>query len=162
MDWLETLIFAALATFKFAMAVPFFILEEKLSFWEGLLFSISSGTFGVILFMYLSTRLLQAWRWIQKKLGIWRNVRPKKIFTRKNRRIVWLKSRYGLIGIAVLTPILLSIPLGCFLAVRFYKNKRKVFLYMLGGIILWSFIFATSASIIIKLLKSIQVAFALL
>jgi len=156
------LIFAALATFKFAMAVPFFILEEKLSFWEGLLFSISSGTFGVILFMYLSTRLLQAWRWIQKKLGIWRNVRPKKIFTRKNRRIVWLKSRYGLIGIAVLTPILLSIPLGCFLAVRFYKNKRKVFLYMLGGIILWSFIFATSASIIIKLLKSIQVAFALL
>lgn len=144
------------------MAVPFFILEEKLSFWEGLLFSISSGTFGVILFMYLSTRLLQAWRWIQKKLGIWRNVRPKKIFTRKNRRIVWLKSRYGLIGIAVLTPILLSIPLGCFLAVRFYKNKRKVFLYMLGGIILWSFIFATSASIIIKLLKSIQVAFALL
>ena len=42
---------------------------------------------------------------------------PKKIFTKRNRMIVRLMDRYGLIGIAVITP-LLSLPLGVFIAGR--------------------------------------------
>lgn len=158
MDWLETLIFAILATIKFAVAVPFFILEEKLSFWEGLIFSLASGTFGIILFMFISRWVLQGWKWLKNALGI--RTRKRRKFNRRVRRMVRLKSRYGLIGIALLSPILISIPVGCFLAVRYYKNTRKVFLYMEAGVILWSLIFATSASLILKLLKSLQLALA--
>lgn len=159
MDWIETLLFAILATLKFAVAVPFFILEEKLSFWEAITFGICSGAFGIILFMYLSSRLLNALTWARKKLGIKRK-QKRKIFTRRTRWFVYIKSRYGLPGIAVLSPILLSFPVGCFLAVRFYKNKRKIFIYMLGGVILWSVIFASFASLITKLIKTIQLAVA--
>lgn len=156
MDWLETLLFALLATFKFAVAVPFYILEERLSFWEALIFSLSSGTFGIILFMYLSTRILRIWEWIKAKTGLFQKKKERRVFTRKNRRLVRIKSRYGLPGIAFLSPFIISLPVGCFLAVRFYKNKRKVFFYMLAGVVFWSLIYSAFASIIVKLLKSLE------
>lgn len=158
MDWIETILFALLATFKFAVAVPFYIVEEKMTFWEGLIFSLSSGIFGIFLFMYLSSKIIQAWEWFKNKTGWFKRKIPKKVFTRKSRRLVRMKSRYGLVGIALLSPFIISLPIGCFLAVRFYKNKRKVFLYMTGGVILWSLIYDTSATLFIKLLKTLELA----
>lgn len=158
MDWIETILFALLATLKFAVAVPFYIVEEKMTFWEGLIFSLSSGIFGIFIFMYLSSKIILAWEWFKAKTGWFKRKKPKKVFSRKLRRLVRIKSRYGLIGIALLSPFILSLPVGCFLAVRFYKNKRKVFLYMTGGVIIWSLIYDTSATLFIKLLKTLELA----
>ena len=64
--------------------------------------------------------------------------KPKKIFTRKNKIIVTVKKRFGLLGIALLTPSLFSIPIGCFLAVRYFKDKQRIVIYMFGSILFWS------------------------
>ncbi len=158
--WIETFIFLLLASVKFAIAVPFFILENKLTFLQGFLFGVSSGLFGILTFMFLSTIILRFWHWLKEQLGIKRR-KPQKVFTKRSRMMVRIKSKYGLAGIALLSPIIISIPIGVFLAMRYFKNKNKVFLYMWGGVILWSLIFASSASLIIKIFKTLDLALAI-
>lgn len=155
--WLETIIAALIATLKFALTVPFFIIREKLTFWESLIFGISSGTFGIILFMFLSARILNFWEWFKTKTGLLKRKKPKKVFTKRTRRWVKFRTKYGLVGIALASPFFLSLPVGCFLAVRYYKNKREIFLYMFGGVVIWSFVYATFGSAIVKLIKSLSV-----
>jgi hypothetical protein len=157
--WLETFIFLLLASVKFAVAVPFFILENKLTFLQGFLFGVSSGLLGILTFMFLSTLILRFWHWLKEQLGI-KRTKPKKIFTKRSRMMVRIKSKYGLAGIALLSPIIISIPVGAFLAMRYFKNKKKVFLYMFGGVLLWSLIYASSASLVIKILKTLELALA--
>jgi hypothetical protein len=66
------------------------------------------------------------------------NKNQKRIFTKRNRRIVSIFRKYGLFGITFLTPVLLSIPLGTIIANSLEKNKRKIFLYMFISILFWS------------------------
>lgn len=157
--WLETLLFLLLASVKFAVAVPFFILENKLTLLQGLLFGVSSGILGILTFMFLSTVILKFWHWLKEQLGI-KKTKPKKVFSKRSRMMVRVKNKYGLAGIALLSPIIISLPVGAFLAMRYFKNKKQVFLYMLGGVILWSLIYASSASLIIKILKTLDLALA--
>lgn len=101
-----------------------------------ILTSCAGAIFSAIIFTYLSDGIINWWnklkdRWFSKKS-------EKKYFTKSNRRIVKIKNRFGLIGIAALTPILLSIPLGAFLAERFYKDKKKVIIYISISSIFWS------------------------
>ncbi|MBW7936796.1 MAG: hypothetical protein H3C71_06615 [Flavobacteriales bacterium] len=147
-----------MASVKFAIATPFYILENKLSFGEALLFALCSGVFGILVFMFLSTKLLRAWEWLMEKIGANKNKKKKKIFTKRNRMLVRMKNKYGLAGIALLSPIIISIPVGAFLAVRYFKDKKKIFLYMLTGVVLWSLIFSSSASAIIKIMHKLGVA----
>ena len=64
--------------------------------------------------------------------------KTQQIFTRKNKAIVRVKKRFGLTGIAFLTPVLFSMPLGCFLAVRYFKGKQKIIAYVFGSVVFWS------------------------
>ncbi len=70
-------------------------------------------------------------------------VKKKRIFTKRNRRIVKLKVKYGLLGVALLTPILLSIPIGTFVATKIINNKKKIILYMSISVLLWSVLLTT-------------------
>ena len=155
--WVETIIAVLIASFKFAITVPVFIIREELSFGESLLFGISSGTFGIIVFMFLSSGILNFWNWFKRKTGLFKRKKPRRKFSKKSRRWVKIKSRYGLVGIAFLTPFLLSIPVGCFIATRYYKNKKKVFLYMFLSVVFWSLIFASFGSVILQVFDSIKV-----
>ena len=55
--------------------------------------------------------------------------------------MVRIKQKYGLIGIALTTPFLLSIPVGVFLVVRYYRASRVKFLYLIASNVLWSVIY---------------------
>lgn len=156
-NWIETIIAALIASFKFAITVPFFILKEKLSFTESLLFGITSGTFGIIVFMYLSSGILNLWNWFKRKTGLFKRRKPKRVFTKRSRRWVKIKSKYGLFGIAAITPFILSIPIGCFIAMRYYKNKKKIFIYLFISVVFWSVIFALFGSAILKIVNSVKV-----
>lgn len=70
--------------------------------------------------------------------------RKKKIFNPRNRRLVRIWSEWGILGIAFITPVLLSIPLGTIITTRLVHNKKKVFIYMFCSILFWS-ILITSA-----------------
>lgn len=64
--------------------------------------------------------------------------KPKKIFTKRNRIIVKVWRKYGLLGIAVLTPVLFSIPVGTVLACYFERKRYKVYLYLFTSVIIWA------------------------
>jgi hypothetical protein len=61
----------------------------------------------------------------------------KQKFTRRNRMIVRLKNNYGLWGIVITTPVLLSIPVGAFLASHYFPRNKRMVLYMLASIVAW-------------------------
>lgn len=100
--------------------------------------SCTGAVFGTVVFTYLFAGILKWWDNIKE--GMFSSKHPKKIFTKFNRRVIKIKHRFGLIGIAVLTPIFLSIPIGAFLAERFYKDKKKVILYLGVSSVAWCFI----------------------
>lgn len=68
-------------------------------------------------------------------------LKPKKklkIFSRKSRIIAKIKSSYGLWGIVLATPLFLTIPLGAFLASKYYSRRKHIVLYMILSIVGWA------------------------
>ena len=64
----------------------------------------------------------------------------KKVFSPQSRKFVTLWKKYGLIGIAFLTPILLSPPGGAILAVAFGGSRKQMLFYMFVFSVAWSFL----------------------
>ena len=53
--------------------------------------------------------------------------------------IVRVKNRFGLWGIAFITPPLLSIPVGTLIASSLWKNKTQVLAALVTSVVFWSF-----------------------
>lgn len=132
------------SSFKFAATFPLVIIQYEFSFLETILWTNVGGILGVYFFAFLSEKLLSWWkrtfRRSNKKI-LADEQQVKKIFTRRNRRIVRIKQRYGLMGIALITPFLLSIPVGVFLVVRYYHTSKTKFLYLIAANLIWSVIY---------------------
>ena len=69
--------------------------------------------------------------------------RNRKKFTPRNRKITILYRKYGLGGIAFLTPILLTPIGGTLIAVSFGSPKEKIILYMFISGVAWAIIFSS-------------------
>jgi len=128
------LVFLFAAT-KFAMALGYMLLPSVgYTYWQIVISVITGGSTGIFVFYYFSN-------WINVQLNkLFKSKKKKKVFTKTTRRFIKIKTKYGLIGISALTPVVLSIPVGCFLASRFYAGKRKTIPIMLAGIVFWSFV----------------------
>ena len=116
------------------------------------------GIGGFLFFYYLSkpfVRVLDsAWPHICKMLPLSAKAKfqtfcakksinlPPKIFTRKSRNIAKFKRTYGFWGIVLTTPLFLSIPLGAFLANKYYSRRKHTVLYMILSIIGWTIVFS--------------------
>jgi hypothetical protein len=127
-------------TFKFAATFPVAIYVAKMTPAETLLYTNTGGILGTFVFMYLSGFLIRMWNkyWPQ---SLRRKKKKKKVFTARNRRLVRIKMKYGLWGIVILSPVLLSIPLGSFLMVKYYGLKMKNLLLLVAGQFSWSLIY---------------------
>lgn len=64
--------------------------------------------------------------------------KPRKRFTERSRRTVSLWRKYGMIGVAALTPVILTPIGGTLIAVSFGTPKNKLLLYMLISGAFWS------------------------
>lgn len=62
-------------------------------------------------------------------------------FNRWNKFLVKVRKSMGLLGIAFLSPILLTLPVGTMLALQITGNKMKIFVYMFACCIFWSSVF---------------------
>ena len=120
------------------IGIPAVIAIYKSNYLLALASSCTGAVFGSIVFTYLFAGILK-W-WDKLKEGMFTSKHPKKTFTKFNRRVIRIKHRFGLTGIAILTPIFLSIPIGAFLAERFYKDKKKVIIYLSISAISWCFV----------------------
>lgn len=65
-----------------------------------------------------------------------------KLFTPKNRRMVKIWRRYGLRGVAFLTPVFFSPIIGTVMAISFGEPTKRIFFYMLGSALFWGVIFS--------------------
>lgn len=81
--------------------------------------------------------------WIRENITS-RIFKKRKRFSKSNRRFVTIWKRYGLIGVAALTPILLTPIGGTILAVSSGSPKDKIIIYMFISASVWSVIFSTA------------------
>ena len=166
---LKILSLVLISSIKFAVGPPLAYLNEKYNFsWlETNLYSILGGMIGVVVFMHFSQWIVELWHRIkhyfanrnQRRNQVFsqpvadidtkveihyqyvEHVPPsRKIFTPRTRKMVRIWRKYGLIGMAALTPMLFSIPVGTFFMSRMEKNKRKILLYMFISVTSWSLI----------------------
>lgn len=61
-----------------------------------------------------------------------------KVFTRRKRRIVRIFRKFGMFGIAFLTPLLLTPIGGTVIAVSLSINRRKIITYMFVSALFWA------------------------
>ena len=90
----------------------------------------------VLLFTFFGT-------WIREQVFN-RLFKKKSKFSRSNRRFVVIWKKYGLVGVAALTPILLTPIGGTLLAISSGSPKEKIIFYMFISASVWSIIFSCS------------------
>ncbi|MFO7827669.1 MAG: hypothetical protein R6V23_03530 [Bacteroidales bacterium] len=137
---MKELIVIVSATWKFAATFPIAVYIFRMSFFETILYTNIGGFIGLAAFTLLSRGALKLFDayWPKK----WRcKKKPRKTFTKRNRRLVTIKKKYGLPGIVILTPVLLSIPIGVFLNTKYYGHQKSSYFYLFLGQIAWSFIY---------------------
>lgn len=127
-----SIFFLSAVKFMFAPSVA---IAAGFTLLETILITSTGGMFGITVFYYFG-------HWIIKVIDRWRfgknKPRTKKVFTRKNKFIVRLKGRFGLVGLIIITPALLSIPIGCVVAAKFYYNNKSTYPMLLISTVIWS------------------------
>lgn len=155
-----------ISSFKF-VAGPSLAFAYNFTYLETIAFTVFGGMAGVIIISYYTPKMVFLWNWMrnlwkeintpQKKKEIFSQPdadvgsplevhyelvsgykRDSKIFTRNSRRMVKVWQKWGLMGLALITPVTISIPVGTFIATRFVSNKKKVLLYMFLSVLFWS------------------------
>jgi hypothetical protein len=106
---------------------------------ESVIVTCAGGFSGVLFFVILSEKIIFYYdrRKALKKTKN-PNLTEKKKFTIRNKTIIKVKQKFGLLGFSILAPFFIPIPLGCFLAVRYFNDKKKIIKYLFGSILFWS------------------------
>ena len=105
------------------------------SFLTTVLITIAGMMASVVLFTYLGTYLRQR--------VFSRFFKRKKVFSSKSRRFVTIWKKYGIVGVAFLTPLLLTPIGGTILLTSFGSPKRSILLNMTISAIFWSLVFVS-------------------
>lgn len=157
--FLKILIVFAVSSIKFLFA-PALSFGMGLNFIQTFLSTTSGGIVGVVIFFFLSRWIIQLYskyfifyfhtfktalyRFMKVKLPAFT---PARRFTKRNRLIIKIVRKYGLFGIVALTPVLLSIPVGTFLATRYYSANRYLLVYLSGSVLFWSLFMSSAISL---------------
>jgi hypothetical protein len=157
--FLKILIVLAVSSIKFLLA-PALSFSLGLNFLQTFLSTTAGGIVGVVVFFFLSRWiiLLYARYFVYYmhllKIRLFKILRlslpefiPARRFTRRNRLIIKIVRKYGLFGVVALTPVLLSIPIGTFLATRYYSNNRYLLVYLSGSVLFWSLFMSSAISL---------------
>lgn len=127
-----------LSTVKFGFGgVPWAVFAHY-PFFKGVTITTAGGVTGSIVFANLSEWVVDNWWKFRAKYWPRKKEHTKTILDSKLAHKI--KDRWGLFGIAFFTPLLLSIPIGTMIAVRYYHDKQKVISYMLISIACWDIV----------------------
>jgi hypothetical protein len=148
-----------LASLKYILTVPYVLLIE-VEYKYALPTIVIGGIGGFFFFYFLSKKVAGLFRKllpfihrlmserIKSKYGkicvSWFKPRHKPVFSVRNRMIIRVKKSYGLWGIVIATPVLLSIPVGAFIASHYYSKDKRVIGYMIMSIIGWGVILSSA------------------
>lgn len=145
-----------IASIKYFWATPYSF-GMKLNEWETIFFIEAGGILGFLFFYYffgfLFKELKLLWPFVYNftpilfkvRFEMWvkrqrfRRFNARK-FTRKNKMILQLRKRYGMWGVVILSPIILSIPLGALLGNKYFRHNHHFIPYMIISIVLWGIV----------------------
>ena len=144
------------AGIKYFWATPYSF-GMRLNVWETLIFMEAGGILGFLLYYYffgfLFKELKLLWPIVYQftpilfkvRFEMWRaRQKAKKSsarkFTHRNKIIVKVRKLYGMWGIVILSPVILSIPVGALLGFKYFKHNRHFITYMLLSILVWGVI----------------------
>ncbi|MBA3665945.1 MAG: hypothetical protein H0W61_17335 [Bacteroidetes bacterium] len=115
------------------LGVPTAVIVFKYNFFKVFIVTCSGGITSNIIFTYLSDFILRkVHEYKVRKNKFHRRI----VFKKSTRKIIKIKQKFGLAGLAFITP-LISQPIGAFFAEKFYKDKKKVILYLSVSVMMW-------------------------
>ncbi len=141
-----------------------FLFSPSLGYYFGLtltqtfLLTTAGGITGIFAFAFLGEVIRRYWRKFtclfivpfSKKSYLELVNEPSKRFSRTKRLIVKIKKKFGLFGIAFVTPAIISIPVGTVIAMNLYTKKRKVLLALCISLLSWSVVLNLITPLIIE------------
>jgi len=144
------------ASIKYFWATPY-AFGMKLNEWETIFFMEAGGILGFLFFYYffgfLFKELKLLWPIVyhftpvifKVRFEMWRKRRQiqqlnARKFTKRNKLIVMMRRRYGMWGIVVLSPIVLSIPVGALLGNKYFRHEHHFIPYMILSIVIWGIV----------------------
>ena len=154
-----------LASVKYIITLPY-AMVIGLEYEQALFAVLTGGIGGFLFFYYLSKPVIKGFRAVTQFLCRYfskfrrgnetrcefeRIKKKTRIFTRKNRFLARFKNTYGFWGVIVCTPVFLTIPLGAFLAGKYYSKRKYLVLYMVISITGWAGILTGVMNIFPKL-----------
>lgn len=135
--FLKILEIGLIASIKFLFA-PFEAERYGFNFRDSFFITTSGGIIGILAFTFIGDAIAYFWR---KVKNIFRKKeakdKPAKKFKWSTRFIIKTKMRFGLVGVALITPSIISIPVGTFLLHRFYKKKGRNILVLVLSVLIW-------------------------
>lgn len=138
-DALKVLSVLALATTKHAFGVAL-AAAYGYSYLATVALGTAGGTLGIIIYLYFGRLIEQAiqhfWPSFQFKL---------KMPGERTQRFV---EKYGLAGLALLTPFVFTVPVGALLALALNYPRLQIILYNFVSLLLWSMVLAVFALVL--------------
>ena len=151
---LNVFLFAAV---KYFFSFPYALLIG-LNFFQAMSVVLVGGISGFFFFYYLSGLMIRFGHsfygylccitpaFAKERLRFFCKLRSgnetKSRFSRKSRWLVKIKKQYGLWGIVIASPVLLSIPVGAFLLKKYYSGTKYAISYMIISIVGWAALFS--------------------
>lgn len=126
-----------LASVKFLLA-PFEAERQGFNFKDSFLITTSGGIIGIIAFTFIGDALVYGWK---KFIALFRSSAKEKTrdkFTWSSKFIVKTKMRFGIWGLVITTPSIISIPVGTFVTHRFYRRKMRNVVLLITSLLIWS------------------------
>jgi len=153
---LKLLTVSMIASIKYFWATPYSF-GMKLNEWETLFFIEIGGILGFLFFYYffglVFKELKLLWPTVYNftpvlfkvRFEMWvERRRVKRImarkFTTRNKIIVKMRRRYGMWGLVILSPVILSIPVGALLGNKYFSQDHHFIPYMILSIMIWGIV----------------------
>lgn len=131
-----------------------------MSYWETIIVTTLGGWAGCLFFYFGASYFFKRAEAKRKKKEMAMRaagnyVAPRK-FTRTNKLVVRIKRGFGLLGLCVVTPAMISIPFGCIILARFYPNWRVTIPILFAFVLAFSFLLTTFGDMIFRSLGWIE------
>jgi ABC-type antimicrobial peptide transport system permease subunit len=142
-----------LASVKYFFTLPYAMIIG-LNYQQALISVLIGGIGGFLFFYYLSSNMIKLLEYLKPKICLFippflklkfhvfcqrmSIKKPVRIFSKKSRFLVKVKTTYGFWGIIIATPFLLTIPVGAFLANRYYAKRPQTVPFMIISIVGWA------------------------
>ncbi len=135
---MEVILIFLTSMVKFTLS-PLLSLSLGYGLWQTMLITSIGGCAGVVVFYLTSGGIMEWLEGRARESEIQRGHR-RKCFTRTNKTIVKVKRNQGLNGLAAITPIIISIPIGTIIAAKYFRNDRRTLPVLLSSVLIWDVI----------------------